>query len=143
MRRVEAREVPTGDLWTCVEGAAPLFAKGPIVLDISGGIRALSLCLFVTAVLAEELVGTKIEAVYTQAEDIGAVYPVDIRPLKFAATLRTPKSRRRHRAILEGELRDDLYGKKLAKELEKYGVMSGGQLTPAGRALKAILKLRA
>lgn len=137
---MERHKVPTGDVWTCVEQAAPLFSKGPVVLDIAGGVRALS--LFITAMLAESLANVKIEAVYTQAEDIEKEVAVDVKPLKFAATLATVKAKTRRSVLYQEAIPQDQYGRKLAKLMEKYGLLKEGQPTPAFKALKAILQLR-
>ncbi len=133
-------KAPTVDVWKCVEVLAPEFFGRPVVLDLGGGVRSLGLCAFIAASLAIELGGAEVEAVYTQAEDVGRVIPVDLRPLRFAATLRGLRPRTRREA-LRGRLPEGQYGRKLARELERFGLVKDGELAQPAAALARMLEL--
>jgi len=66
--------------------------------------QTLSLCFFIAAVVASELSGVEIAAVYTSAEDKEAIVHVDMRPLKIVHVLKDSRSTTKRRVLLEGKV---------------------------------------
>jgi len=108
------------------------------VLDLGGGVRSLSLCLFIAAVVASELSNVEIAAVYTSAEDKEAIVHVDMRPLKIVHALKDSRSTTKRRALLEGKV-EGRYGGRVLKELEEAGLIEGGKFTKAADAIRRYL----
>lgn len=141
---VETVVIDAEDFWECVERALPLFDPGvDYCLDLGGGVRALSLCLLTAAVLAVQLAGLRIKAVYTMAEHRDTVVEADLRPLLYSAKLaKGARKKKLLRSFVESGAQElDRYGKNVAREFESYGLLSGGSSTPAAKALYAALKL--
>jgi len=137
---VVVKEVNVEDFWECVgELADVLINERVVYLDIGGGVRALSLCALISAMLAIQLSEVRVVKVFTQAEHIEKIVEVDLRPLLYASKFADLRARRK-REILQGDSLEGKYDRRLAKELAEYGIMNGGALTTAGKAIAKFLK---
>ncbi|ACB39522.1 hypothetical protein Tneu_0580 [Pyrobaculum neutrophilum V24Sta] len=136
------------DFWKCVGDAAELFSErgSEYCLDIGGGVRALSLCLYTAALLAVRLWNTKIEAVYTMAEHAERIVQIDLMPILYVNELTRSNANARRRILeelAEGPLEDlGRYDKKILKEFTKHGLLNNDKLTEAGKTLLKYIQRR-
>ena len=137
---VEVARVNVDDVWTCVEGVREVFMRHEeMYLDVGGGVRALSLCALIAALLAVQLGARRIVRAYTQAEHLETIVEVDLRPLLYAQRFADPRSSRK-RQIMLGEAPEGRYDRQLLREYEEYGLHADGKPTAAGRAIASYLR---
>lgn len=134
------------DFWRCVEEAAALFSENAVYfLDVGGGVRALSLCLVVAALLAITFLDARIEMVYTMAEHSDKVVEVDLRPVLYAKRLADSRASSKRGLIQKlaagAEEERGRYDRQLHNEFARYGLADEAGLTEAGRALARIIEL--
>jgi hypothetical protein len=143
---VEMRVINPEDFWRCVASAIELFAGGhEYYLDVGGGVRALGLCLYTAAVLAVAHLNANLVAVYTITEHTNKIVEADLRPALYARMLLDARARARRellRDLASGSVRAEEASKRILKEFEQYGLVSGGRPTSAAYALAKLIESR-
>jgi len=144
--RVEAIPLNVEDLWRCARDALDLFGRGDeYCLGLGGGIRALSLCLFVAGFLAVQLADVKLIRVYTMAENLERVVEMDLGPVLFVRSIADSRASTKRdilRKLGEGEeIAPGRYGRNVLKQFEEHGLLREGRATDALFALSKALEL--